>query len=261
MVTDWKEYWDQLPNGQAYYTKNMFKGKMNIEKIKDCTPTLFIKINKSTGKFEKMWKGFVYNFKIEANKIKFKVKIDGEVENFPQKYLDYSKGWYIEEIEEEIPCDLIFFPPFLYILEKTNDWEKFEEYTYVLLKMVGIHKIIKFKKQKGTADGFFKIRNFAVIYDCTLKGEFENEKKQQIKNYLNQLKQSEIKFENKTTINIQNCTKQVWIITRGTNRIIEKVDDITIKEIPVCDIIKIFKERLLKENVDEIWLEKELREI
>jgi hypothetical protein len=62
------------------------------------------------------------------------------------------------------------------------------------------------------------------------------------------------------TIDISNCNKQVWIITRGTLTTIERVDDITIKEVPICEIIKVYLERLQK-TMDETELENRLRNL
>jgi len=52
-------------------------------------------------------------------------------------------------------------------------------------------------------------------------------------------------------------TKQVWIIIKGTSRVIEQVDDIKVKEVSISDLLQIYKWRL-KENFLE---EEKLRTI
>jgi len=79
----------------------MLKGKMSTEKIRDHTPTLFIKLNERTGEIEGVWEGETYDFRIEhdRDRISFKVEIYKELqpEDLPLKYHRYREGWYIEE--------------------------------------------------------------------------------------------------------------------------------------------------------------------
>ena len=263
MVTHWDDHWDRLRNNETHFSKGMLKGKMSLSRIKDYTPTLFIKLNKNTREVEAAWEGETYDFKEEVNRIKFKVKIFRKLEKLPQKYASYNEGWYLEYFEELpslVPDELIIYPPFIYILERSGDWGEFESYTYLLLKLLGIHEIHKFGKQKGLPDGFFKFRNLVVMYDSTLEKGFEESKRTQVRNYINQLKQNEIRLGNKT-VSIIGCKKQVWIITRGTTRVLGRVDDIVVKEVSITDLIHTYKDRILKESVDEVWLEKRLEEI
>jgi hypothetical protein len=60
-------------------------------------------------------------------------------------------------------------PTFFDILPITSDWKEFEKYTYYLLRLLGIPVIHSFlaQDQSGRADGFIKIGNLAIIYDCT----------------------------------------------------------------------------------------------
>lgn len=70
-------------------------------------------------------------------------------------------------------------PDFFGKLIATENWQEFEKYTYYLLKLVGIQTVYNFwgERQAGKADGFFKIGNLAVLYDCTLRsGEIEKDK-------------------------------------------------------------------------------------
>jgi len=138
----------------------------------------------------------------------------------------------------------------------TSDWKEFENYTFWLLKLIGIHKLHRFEKQRGRADGFFIFGNLAVIYDCTLEMKFDEAKKQQLENYCLQLKGGRLEHD-KTVYDISHHRKQVWIITRGVPRIIKQIDDIPIKEVPVQELIKIYKTRI-KEDIDEKELEKAL---
>jgi len=61
--------------------------------------------------------------------------------------------------------------------------------------------------------------------------EFDEAKRQQLKNYCLQLKGGRLEYD-KTFHDISHHQKQVWIITRGTPRSIKQIDDISIKEVP-----------------------------
>lgn len=260
MVTHWEKHWDNLSNKETYFTRGMLKKGMSIDKIMENTPTIFIKLKSKHDKSaEKAWEGKVYGFKIKEDRIRFKVNIEKEIP-IPPEYSNYLEGWYVEGSEEEALSPRgIIYPPFFYILISTNDWREFERHTHNLLKLLGIHQIIEYEKQRGQPDGFFKIGNLAVIYDATLMGDFEKSKETQIANYAGQLKASSLKYKNRT-INIANCNKQVWIITRGSSRILEKVDNITIKEVPINKIIEVYSERIEK-TIDEMELENKLKNL
>lgn len=255
MVTHWANHWDDLPNNETYFTKGMLRRGMTQEKIRNNTHTIFIKKNKQTRKPEKAWEGSIYDCRVEKDRIYFKVKIDREIP-IPSKYMEYPEGWYVESIEEEILFEAVNYPPFFYILNTTNDYNEFEGYTYRLLKLLGIHQIFSYEKQRGQPDGFFKFGNLTVIYDTTLESAFQKTKETQIKNFANLLKAGNLKYMDRT-IDISKCNKQVWIITRGTLRTLEKIDDITIKEVPISEIIKVYLERLQK-AMDETELENRL---
>jgi hypothetical protein len=182
------------------------------------------------------------------------------LDKIPSNYLSLKEGWYLFEetfekilIEEIIPLEYVLYPPFFYSLLRTRDWEEFENYTFWLLKIIGINNIYKFEKQKGRADGFFIFRNLAVIYDCTLDIKFEETKNQQIENYCAQLKSGRLEYE-KVSYDINQCQKQVWIITKGTSKIIKQIDDIVVKEVSIQDLIKIYRKRM-NENINEKELE------
>jgi hypothetical protein len=76
------------------------------------------------------------------------------------------------------------------------------------------------KSQAGRADGFFIVENLAVIYDCSLRGDYYTFKKEQIENYVAKLSnKSQITIEiRKTdggsipkTLKISGRNKQVWL--------------------------------------------------
>lgn len=140
-------------------------------------------------------------------------------------------------------------PVFFSTLLKTNNWKDFERYTYHLLKLLGVSTIYNFldERQAGKADGFFKIGNLAVIYDCTLnRNNIENDKGEQLNNYYNCLNQGRINIAEGTTEEFYNYRKQVWIITRGKTQLIKLVNSIEIKEVAVQDIMQIYQDRLRK---------------
>ena len=268
MVTNWENHWDKLKDNSTYFTVRMLRGNMNENKLKDNTKTIFIKRNKETKLIEDAWFGNVLDIDKGIRKdgkkcIYFKVKIEDKMP-IPNKYSNYFEGWYVdeEEAEEIISRECIFDPSFFSELKTTTDWRKFEEYTYYLIRCLGIHNSHRFvfKNQKGKADGFFKFGNFAVLYDCTLDSKYEESKKTQIENFCDQMKKGIIEYNSKR-ININHCNKNVWIITRTKNtRLIKEIDEIDVKEIPIEKIIELYRKRI-KEDIDENIFEKELRSI
>lgn len=159
-----------------------------------------------------------------------------------------------EHADSQISFDSELYPVFFNKLLSTHDWDKFEEYTFYLLKLLGIQNAYKFlgERQAGKADGFFKFGNLAVLYDCTLDNtNIEEMKKEQIINYCNRLQQGSIELSDNMTEEFHNFKKQVWIITKGESRRIKTVNDIAIKEIAIKDIMNIYKERLKKAISDE----------
>lgn len=136
-----------------------------------------------------------------------------------------------------------------------TDCDDFEDATFLLLKLMGIHKIFQFDRdsQAGKADGFFILENIAVMYDCTLHQNFESFKEEQIENYINKLSQkSQITFDVQKldgsiapkTLQISGKTKQVWIITKGESKELRDFDSIKIKEVSVHDLLSIVSKRL-----------------
>jgi hypothetical protein len=154
-------------------------------------------------------------------------------------------------------------PTFFDRLLTTHNWQEFEQYTHYLLKLLGIQTAYKFlgERQAGRADGFFKFRNLAVIYDCTLNlQDIEDKKRDQVINYCNRLKQGSIELAGETVEEFHDYHKQVWIITRGISRRIKLINDIPIKEVAIRDLMHIYEERLQSAVSDEA-LEIKLRNI
>lgn len=265
MVTHWANHWDRLTGNQTYYTFRTLKNDISFLKETwkggQPVPTIFIKLNENTKVPERAWEGYTSDFKIDSKRkrIYFRVKIEKEVQ-VPFKYRNLREGWYTEKFEEVVSESAILFPPFFYIMRKTSSWDEFEEYVYYLFKLLGIHNIYKYEKQRGAPDGFFKFGNLAVVYDATLERDFEESKRDQINNYCNLLKSGRIQYQT-ITVDVSNCRKQVWIITRGlSSRIIREQDEVTVKEVPIDELIKIYQKRI-EDNLKEVELEDELKNI
>ncbi|OOF59772.1 hypothetical protein [Rodentibacter myodis] len=191
----------------------------------------------------------------------------------------------IERISSKIQIDTkeltdIFLDKLKLNLEKIHRGHEFEDFTFFILKSLGIPEIYAVPKDmaSGRADGIFKVSSVStnghrleVIYDCTLKSTstWEKEKITQISNYESQIIKNSININYsfgstysgkivKQTISFsENADKQIWIITKGETRLIEdkQSPDILIKEISIYDLIEIMKERYLDSafvKVDEI---------
>lgn len=146
------------------------------------------------------------------------------------------------------------YPGFYEKLLTTHNWEEFEQYTYYLLKLLGIQTAYKFlgERQAGKADGFFKFGNLAVLYDCTLdRDNLEEKKREQMTNYCNRLKLGSIELSGNAIEEFHHHHKQVWLITRGKTRTIKLVNDIPIKEVAVTDLMTVYQERLKYPSTNE----------
>lgn len=240
---------------------------MGEDKIAERTKTIFIKRNNQTQKVEKAWSGFVDNIELDdSDVISFNVNIEKEIPIQP-KYSNYVNGWYFEESEElgegeeKVVDKMSIYPPFFDILKKTTSWQDFEKLAFQLLKLLGIHDIYPYasNEQSGKADGFFIFKRLAVLYDCTLECDFMERKKQQIENYVASLNTGRIEYRGRVRT-FSQYNKQVWIITRGSSRMINFVDDVLIREIPIDKIVQIYQNRL-DNNIDEIELENQLKDI
>lgn len=140
------------------------------------------------------------------------------------------------------------------VLSSITDPYLFEDGVFLLLRLLGIHTAYQYPRseQAGEADGFFMIESLAVMYDCTLRKNFESYKKTQIENFRNRLSQSnQLTFEfRKPDGKVGSKTvplpakKQVWIITNGETRELEDFGGIKVKEIAVSDLCQILERRL-----------------
>jgi len=64
-------------------------------------------------------------------------------------------------------------------------------------------------------------------------------------NFCSQLQMGSILINEQNTMQtFHECQKQVWIITRGSSRMISKHNNILVKEISVQDIMDLYLERL-----------------
>ncbi|MDJ0598092.1 MAG: hypothetical protein QNJ37_04540 [Crocosphaera sp.] len=162
--------------------------------------------------------------------------------------IEETDNSYIQSLDPDL------VPAFFHKLPITNNWKEFEKNTYYLLKLLGIPLTYNFlnQRQAGKADGFFKIGNLAVIYDCTLeRGDIERNKSEQINNYCNRLKQGRIEISQTTTEEFYNHHKQVWIITQNQTRQIKVINSIEVKEIGIQDIMNLYRERLITTLSDQ----------
>ena len=267
MVTSWENHWNNLSENRTLYTERMLRNGMNISKLKENTETIFIKKNKIDKTVERSWEGKVFGLRRMEYKnkpaVQFNVDIQREIA-CPEKHSNYSEGWYCEEniLVEQEDTDTVFEPSFFKILNTTNSWKDFEEYTFHLLKLLGLHETYKFhyESQAGKADGFFVFKNLAVLFDATLETNFEKSKETQINNYCEQLRSGILKH-GINEFKITGYDKQVWIITKSmASRLIKNVSNISVKEVGISNLIQIYRKRL-DENLNEAALEKLLREI
>jgi hypothetical protein len=266
MVTNWDLHWND-PKYNPYYSLTTLKGSMNKNKLVENTPTLFINRNKLTQGIVGVWEGTVHDFKFGKSKkgqiiIRFKQSLERSVK-CPPEYASYAEGWHVEETPSYFPAEANvqsdLFPPFFETLRTTKDWNLFEGLCYKLFKVLGIHEIHRFKEQRGKPDGFFKIGSMAVIYDATLETDFEVSKKEQIRNYCNQLASGLLDYED-GTVNVRDCSKNVWIITQSNSRRITKMDSVAVNEVTVSDLMRVYRERVEK-NLSEDQLVSDLGNI
>jgi hypothetical protein len=256
MVTNFDSHWDRV-GGRSYYTLSMMKEGLGIGSVVENTPTIFIKRKRGTGEIEGCWQGSTHTFSSSKDgrgrdTVRFRFDLQGRID-CPQEYQTYREGWYLIGVGQETPStpsiEASIAPPFLSTLSSPKSWEEFEERSSWLLKLLGIHELHTFPSQRGKADGFFKLGDLVVIYDCTLESDFERPKKVQIYNYSRQLKGEYLEYEG-GDVDIRDCRKQVWIITRGISRTLRKIDKVTVKEVSISDLVNAFRKRIM-ENLQE----------
>ena len=142
-------------------------------------------------------------------------------------------------------------------IEKTSAAVDFEDLVFNLLRLIGINKIFQYDRQHnaGSADGVFISGKLCVVYDCTLRNPYRPHKNLQILNYKNQLRlASSITVNEKKkggkdvekTFNIPE-KREVWIITRGDTKIIEKpdaIDNICVREVSIKTLLDQLNQKL-----------------
>lgn len=148
---------------------------------------------------------------------------------------------------------------------------EFEKFAFLVLRLLGIHTLYQYdpKQQAGRADGFFICDRLAVMYDCTLKQDFELVKQDQIENYVNKMRQSSITIDVKTgdktslkqTHDIQSKTKQVWILTKSVTRDLHETEGVVVREISVDDLVGLLQIKLNANNFKEADLVKYLLDL
>lgn len=262
MVTDWSDHWDKLASGKSSYVAGMFRWGMSKAYIRNGTPTVFIKLYRKIRdeerriqppQVERVWRGSVSRIEeVQPGKYAFYVDLGPELPD-RSKYQDLENGWYLAKSQGRGKDKELgnLKPPFFDSLLSTHDNYEFEQYTSYLLKLLGVSAFYAFdpKKQAGRPDGFFKVGNLAVIYDCTLKTDFQ--KDQQIKNYCNTLEAGNIQIDEETVEKFPLHERQVWIITRGVSRTIKREGAIVVKEIAIQKLFEIYEARLLSISTEQ----------
>lgn len=137
----------------------------------------------------------------------------------------------------------------------------FEDATFILLRCLGVHRLYQYdrKAQAGKADGFFIVGNLAVMYDCTLRDDFMEYKKDQIENYVHKVSQYQLTIPIKNSdggsgskvLDIKGKTKHVWVITRNRTRELNDYDDVKVKEVSIQDLLKVLATRLYSGTFEE----------
>jgi hypothetical protein len=281
MVTTFEDHWDKLEDRETSYALRLLKGDTagSGEIFVENTPTTFIRVQAGTRQPTGVWQGSVYGFRKATSRVYFKVKIDEAISPTDNHRLDI--GFYLRNVDDAIVSGSLSSnqlivtqplapkivqsdvrPAIFDELNQTGDWKKFELYTYYLIKLLGIHNAYRFDpdQQSGKADGFFKFGNLAVLYDCTLRSEFEEIKRTQIENYCKQLEVGSIEAAPRIIEEFHHHQKQVWIITRGRSRLIETRNDIAVKEVKVDRLIDLYEFRL-RNAFAANQLENELRSV
>ena len=138
-------------------------------------------------------------------------------------------------------------------LDEIKKGETFEDYCALVLNLLGV-ELYQYsrKKQAGRADGIIKTYELDILYDCTLREDFEDYKEMQIDNYVSQINQNTIRVE-KMEIALKEPKKQVWIITKGENsktRSIKEKERVKIKEINIENLIELLSSKITNPRVD-----------
>lgn len=278
MVTDFDNHWDKKE--ATTFPISMLKDGLTkdaILKTNSENQTIFIKIG-TDANIQSIWLGNIFNINYDSqtNKISFSIKIDIKADELKSKYSKYNKsGWYRNTENEQANIvgntntnskdntRSILALPLLDKISKTTDFREFEDYTFYLLKLIGLNFVLQYPRdqQAGRADGFIKIKSVAILYDCTLKTNYYDDKSTQINNYAHQLASGEIRLDNHIIntagTDIHNF---VWIITKGNFKKHITYNNTKILEIPISLLIELYFKRLEK-NFTEDDLENEILQL
>jgi hypothetical protein len=267
MVTDWEDHWDRMQNRTTTYTRGMLKSGAWGKWVENMD-TIFIRHHKDSSLVDS-WIGTVSDFVAgkpmhgDKETVRFRVTLRAKCE-IPPNYANLESGWYLVEGDTHSlnlvsASRVMFEPPFVARLKTTSDWREFEYFTYYLLRLLGIHSIrpVLSGQQQGRPDGVFKLRSLAVVYDCTLESDYGEKKRDQIANYCAMLRKGTIDVAG-VTMNVADCSKQVWIITRGCSREICRVDDILVREVTIDAILDVYHDRM-SPDMDEDGLADSLK--
>lgn len=262
MVTVFEDHWDRIPGDRTSFELRHLKDGLTVDALQGETPTLFIRKNRATRAYEQAWVGKVYNIRRKEEKIFFSVAIHASIEA-PAEFRKLPIGWYARDFETpavDSPNPALTLPLFQ-TLRETLSWEQFEDGIHTLIQLCGVNDLYAVPRsdQRGKADGFFKLRALAVLYDSTLEPSVDP-KQTQWQNFVAQMKQNPFPFESRS-YNIENCEKQVWIVGRGwASRKIQEIDHVPVKAIGIQDLLNVYYRRL-RERWDEKRLEEVLRSL
>jgi len=248
MVTKLPHHWDELPNRETQYKNGMLKPGVDRETLQEGTDTIFIRLNAQSRQPEKAWKGSVNNFERRSDAIYFKVAIDHEI-SVPAKYQTFREGWYIDadvkqytDVYESPDID----PAFFATIRNCRIGQDFEHKVFHLLKIVGFHDVYQFdpSDQAGRPDGFIKFEGLAILYDATLKDNYQLSKRQQIDNYCNILRSGTVSIGNRK-FDVSGSKKQVWFITKNDrSTFIENRDQIKVIDVSINDLFLLYRTRV-----------------
>jgi hypothetical protein len=258
LVTHFDNHWDKLKGNKSKYTNSYIKEAPS--RLVNNTESIFVRID-GANRIIGVWQGKVTNIIPGEIRTEFSVSdlILLSKEDW-RKYEGFSPGWYVEDKTEEslsVFDDKNLTPPFFEKIESLNS-KDFEQATHLMIRLLGIHRAYKFpsENQAGESDGFFRISNLCVIYDCTLreKKDFEQIKLKQIRNYCNRMHNAVLEIQSDIVEHLEGNQKQVWIITRKGKSHIFKTDamkdTVIVKEISIFDLKDIYLRRL-KINMSE----------
>lgn len=97
LTTYFENHWDHVPNNRTSYKKRFLT--ISDDKLINNTPTIFIRIDKASGKIEKAWLGEVFNIEEFGDSLSYSIKIEKEIE-VDSEFARTKIGWYV--IDEQL---------------------------------------------------------------------------------------------------------------------------------------------------------------